>query len=290
MQSITKLIIAAFVVMGLGACVGTTLDQAQSTASSGDEFSSALNKYYLQRAAHEYGYGNYESSDWFASRAIQAANGEAVAPQSPSERMLPSNLEGMMGSSYDRLNAALDGTADTAGAGRDMAPDAAARAQVMFECWMEEGHEGRQPDHIAFCKDEFFAALQEVEAAIEPEAVVMIMEEEVDAIEFLVYFDLSDASIRSDQQATMDVVIAAAQSATDRSILIVGHTDTSGAVDYNQALSERRTISVITQMLEGGIDRSRITSEAVGQTQPLVDTGDDVREQANRVAVITLLP
>jgi OOP family OmpA-OmpF porin len=171
-----------------------------------------------------------------------------------------------------------------------MAPDAAARAQVMFECWMEEGHEGRQPDHIAFCKDEFFAALKEVEAAIEPEPVVMIMEEKVDAIEFLVYFDLNDASVRSDQQATMDVVIAAAQSAMGRSVLIVGHTDTSGSVDYNQALSERRAISVITQMLEGGVDRSRITSEAVGQTQPLVDTGDDVREQANRVAVITLLP
>ena len=195
MQSITKLFIAAFLVLGLGACAGTTLEQAQSTSSSGGEFSSALNKYYLQRASHEYGYGNYESSDWFASRAIQAANGEAVPPQSPSERMLPSDLEGMVGSSYDRLNAALDGTADTAGAGRDMAPDAAARAQVMFECWMEEGHEGRQPDHIAFCKDEFFAALKEVEAAIEPEPVVMIMEEKVEAIEFLVYYDLGDASM-----------------------------------------------------------------------------------------------
>ena len=72
--------------------------------------------------------------------------------------------------------------------------------------------------------------------------------------------------------------------------MIVGHTDTSGSIDYNQALSERRAISVISQMLEGGVDRGRITSEAVGQTQPLVDTGDNVVDQANRVAVITLGP
>ena len=80
MQSIAKLIIAAFVVIGLGAC-GTGLDKAQSTSPGGDEFTQALYKYYTQRASHEYGYGNYESSDWFAGRAIQAAGGEAVPPQ-----------------------------------------------------------------------------------------------------------------------------------------------------------------------------------------------------------------
>ena len=46
----------------------------------------------MDRAAHEYGYGNYESSDWFASRAIEAANGNAIPPQNPSERQLSADL------------------------------------------------------------------------------------------------------------------------------------------------------------------------------------------------------
>jgi OOP family OmpA-OmpF porin len=243
----------------------------------------------MQRASHEYGYGNYESSDWFADRAIEAASGNAPAPQNPAERVLPADVAQQTAASHERLMAALDGVGDVKGPGRDLAPDAAAKAQVMLECWMEEASEGTFPSHTAFCKDEFFAALNDVETAIAPEEVVMVVEE-VEAVEFLVYFDLNEASIRADQQATMDVVIAAAQAAPDRALRIVGHTDTSGAIDYNQALSERRAISVITEMLDAGIDRIRITSEAVGQTQPLVATGDGVVEQANRVAVITLEP
>ena len=290
MQPVAKFLLSALLVVGLGACVGTGLQKAQNTSPSGDEFTQSLYKYYMQRASHEYGYGNYESSDWFADRAIEAANGTAPAPQNPAERVLPADVAQQTAASHERLIAALDGAGDATGPGRELAPDAAARAQVMLECWMEEASEGTFPDHTAFCKDEFFAAVKEVEAAIAPKEMVMMVEEKVEAVQFLVYFDLNDASIRADQQATMDVVIAAANSAPDRPLLIVGHTDTSGSIDYNQALSERRAISVISQMLDGGVDRGRITSEAVGQTQPLVDTGDGVVDQANRVAVITLGP
>ena len=290
MQSVAKFLLSALLVVGLGACVGAELQKAQNTSPGGDEFTQSLYKYYMQRASHEYGYGNYESSDFFADRAIEAANGTAPAPQNPAERVLPADVAQQTAASHERLIAALDGAGDATGPGRELAPDAAARAQVMLECWMEEASEGTFPDHTAFCKDEFFAAVKEVEAAIAPKEMVMMVEEKVEAVQFLVYFDLNDASIRADQQATMDVVIAAAKAAPDRPLLIVGHTDTSGSIDYNQALSERRAISVISQMLDGGVDRGRITSEAVGQTQPLVDTGDGVVDQANRVAVITLGP
>ena len=289
MQSVAKLLLTALMVVGLGACVGSGLEKAQHTSPTGDEFTQSLYKYYMQRSEHEYGYGNYESSDYFADRAIEAANGVAAAPEDPAHWSVPADVAQEASAGHQRLVAAMDGVGDVKGPGRELAPDAAARAQVMLECWLEEASEGTFPDHTAYCKENFFAALEEVEVAIAPEEMVMMVEE-AEAVEFLVYFDLNDASIRPDQQATMDVVIAAANAAPDRPLLIVGHTDTSGSIDYNQALSERRAISVISQMLEGGVDRSRITSEAVGQTQPLVDTGDGVVDQANRVAVITLGP
>ena len=284
MHSVAKFFLTALLVVGLGACSGTVLEKAQNASPAGDEFTQALFKNYMDRAASEYGEGDYRSSDFFASRALEAADGVAPAPQNPADRTLPEDIAPQAAASYERLTAALDGVGDVRGPGRELAPDAAARAQVMYECWLQETRvqENFQPDDIAFCKDEFFAALNEVEAAIAPEEVVMVVEETVEAVEFLVYFDLGDAGVRADQQPTMDVVIAAANAAPDRPILIVGHTDTSGSIDYNQALSERRAISVITQMLEGGIDRQRITSEAVGQTQLQVETPDNVVEQANR--------
>ena len=75
----------------------------------------------------------------------------------------------------------------------------------------------------------------------------------------------------------------------ESALRIIAHTDTSGSIDYNQALSERRANAVVGALITGGIDRGRVVSEAVGQTQPLVPTGDGVREQGNRVAEIDLL-
>jgi OOP family OmpA-OmpF porin len=60
-------------------------------------------------------------------------------------------------------------------------------------------------------------------------------------------------------------------------------------LDYNQALSERRANTVILSLIQGGLNRSRIISEPVGETRLMVDTDDGVREPANRVAEIDLL-
>ncbi len=86
----------------------------------------------------------------------------------------------------------------------------------------------------------------------------------------------------------MQVAVLAAQAAEGRTVSLSCHTDTAGPVDYNQALSVRRCNSVTGAMIEAGIDRSRIVSFPLGQTQPLVETGDGVVEQGNRVVVITL--
>jgi len=97
------------------------------------------------------------------------------------------------------------------------------------------------------------------------------------------------SELRAEGWRVVEEVLAAAAEFSDTTVRVVAHTDTSGPVDYNQALSERRANAVVGALIEGGLLRSRITSEAVGQNQPLVDTGDGVREQANRVAEIDLL-
>ena len=109
-----------------------------------------------------------------------------------------------------------------------------------------------------------------------------------DPVVFLVYFNFDESGVRDDQQMIMDSIIAASMAEPDRAVHIVGHTDTSGTIDYNQALSERRANTVIGGLIDAGISRGRISSEAVGQTRPLVMTADGVMEQANRVAKVTL--
>ncbi|HIP77765.1 MAG TPA: OmpA family protein, partial [Kiloniellaceae bacterium] len=69
---------------------------------------------------------------------------------------------------------------------------------------------------------------------------------------------------------------------------ITGHADSSGAVAYNQTLSERRANRVIDELVSGGVDAIRVSGRGVGETQLLIPTGDGVREEGNRAVVIQL--
>jgi OOP family OmpA-OmpF porin len=284
MLNMIKGLALAAAILSLAAC-GTKLQVAESTPAGGPEFNQALHKYYTETSSAEFAEGDYKDSDYFASKAIAAAGGGEVMPQEIGERRIPSDKVDVLTSARERLMAALNG------GGRLKAPDDAGRAQAYYDCWLQEQEENFQPKDIEFCRSEFFASLRNVEAAIAEKVMAPPPAPPPPAPEaatFQVLFDFDSSDIREDQQSAVQVAIWAAEAGGSRTVSLTCHTDTSGAVDYNQALSVRRCNSVTGAMLEAGIDRSRIVSFPVGQTQPLVETGDGVVEQANRVVVITL--
>lgn len=64
---------------------------------------------------------------------------------------------------------------------------------------------------------------------------------------------------------------------------VEGHTDTVGSAAMNQALSERRAAAVVQFLVtRHGISPSRLQAVGLGETQPLVPTGDEVSEPRNR--------
>jgi outer membrane protein OmpA-like peptidoglycan-associated protein len=68
--------------------------------------------------------------------------------------------------------------------------------------------------------------------------------------------------------------------------LVVGHTDSVGAADYNQALSERRAHSTADYIASNGVARSRITTVGSGQREPVAtNETDDGRRENRRVEV-----
>ena len=72
-------------------------------------------------------------------------------------------------------------------------------------------------------------------------------------------------------------------------IRIIGHTDNVGKAQANQILSEGRANSVRDDMIQRGIDPSRIEAEGRGMTQP-IDTNDTEEGRANnrRVEFVVL--
>jgi len=80
---------------------------------------------------------------------------------------------------------------------------------------------------------------------------------------------------------------AAAVSGNSR-IEVDGHTDTSGPQRYNLVLSMRRARAVATELVRDGVPLAAINIQGYGEAQPLVPTGDGVREPLNRRVEIIL--
>ncbi|HUN65597.1 MAG TPA: OmpA family protein [Bacteroidota bacterium] len=68
----------------------------------------------------------------------------------------------------------------------------------------------------------------------------------------------------------------------DTNILIEGHTDSTGTLEHNQVLSEKRASSVADYCKGLGVVGSRITTIGYGETQPVAPNATPEGRQQNR--------
>ena len=71
---------------------------------------------------------------------------------------------------------------------------------------------------------------------------------------------------------------------------IVGHTDSTGAHQYNMDLSRRRAQSVASYLQGQGVDYSRMSVRGMGPDQPVASNADAYGRQQNRRVEINLRP
>lgn len=71
---------------------------------------------------------------------------------------------------------------------------------------------------------------------------------------------------------------------------VVGHTDSTGAPDYNLALSQRRAASVKAGLVAHGMDPARLRDQGVGETQPIASNATEEGRTQNRRVVIVVTP
>lgn len=107
---------------------------------------------------------------------------------------------------------------------------------------------------------------------------------------YTVYFDWDQDDIRADGQSVINQASTAVRQYNIPRITVEGHADTSGPMDYNDELSQRRAAAVARALVALGIDNAMIRQEAYGESAPAVATGDGVRHEANRRVVIDLQP
>jgi outer membrane protein OmpA-like peptidoglycan-associated protein len=102
-----------------------------------------------------------------------------------------------------------------------------------------------------------------------------------------VYFDTN-----SDTPKTFEDIKYLEQimkTATTIKVEISGHTDNTGAADYNITLSKRRSEAVKKQLVSAGIDPSRITTVGFGAEKPIADNTKREGRQLNRRTEFTII-
>ena len=103
---------------------------------------------------------------------------------------------------------------------------------------------------------------------------------------YFVFFDFDKSAITPAAQDILNTVVSDARRTNASRLNVVGHTDTSGSPAYNQALSERRASAVREALVQRGVPAGQIATRGVGESQPLIATGDGVREPSNRRAEV----
>ena len=250
-----------------------------------DAFLAHLHAGYVDLARKEAGFYDWIDAANFRDKAEAASSGVLVLPWDPAGWSIDSEeTMALLAGERTALMAELDS------GDRAELPEAAARAQTMFDCWVEEAEEG--PEHpgpiaahqvvqMALCRDAFFTAMEEL-LYVEPDPVA-----EGPQTEFIVYFAWDRSDLSALAQGFLDSVAAEAIRQQPSNIVIAGHADTAGSVEFNVGLSERRAKSVAGHLAAAGVDASILDLRWYGESMPAVDTGDGVRSPSNRRVEIT---
>lgn len=106
--------------------------------------------------------------------------------------------------------------------------------------------------------------------------------------QFIVFFDFDRSNITANAAATIKQAATAAKAGQNTRVAVTGHTDTSGAANYNMALSLRRANAVKDELVREGVNANAIAISGKGESALLVQTKDGVKEPQNRRVEIVL--
>jgi len=105
-----------------------------------------------------------------------------------------------------------------------------------------------------------------------------------------VYFDTNKFNLNTASQTTLNKLIGVFKEYPDTNILVVGHTDSQGAEDYNMTLSKNRAYAVTNYLSQNGISNGRLTTNWFGESQPMHDNSTAAGRAKNRRVNVAILP
>jgi outer membrane protein OmpA-like peptidoglycan-associated protein len=97
-----------------------------------------------------------------------------------------------------------------------------------------------------------------------------------------IQFEESSTVLRQSAYPSLDKIASLADACRDATIVITGHTDSSGNEDWNRILSRRRAQAVADHLESLGIDGDRLEVEGLGSADPVADNATRHGRSLNR--------
>lgn len=276
---------------GMGLYVSENLATAKAQQATGSAFNQALHKEYVALGDEALAESDHQHADRYIRKGYMAGKNANVMPENPRTWWLPSRSRAELYTWHGKLLKALDFRSN-----RTRKPAVAARAQAMYDCWVEEEHEDvwtrrvgttmYQPEDIARCKNAFLAAYAELMR---------------DGTDINFRFDRPRSAATASRRdlwaggvepqsgakapsgiASLDSLISAMRNSSSSRVVLKGHTDTVGPGGYNQLLSERRAQFIARELAKNSVKGDRVRFFGVGERELKVATGDNTRNVLNR--------
>jgi len=97
-----------------------------------------------------------------------------------------------------------------------------------------------------------------------------------------VYFDFNKATLKNNFTEELKQLADYLNKNTKLTIEIIGHTDSIGSTEYNNRLSLVRAKQIGAFLIEKGIEKSRITYDYKGSSEPVAPNNNESGRQKNR--------
>jgi len=105
-----------------------------------------------------------------------------------------------------------------------------------------------------------------------------------------ILFAVDSTALRPDLMSDIGALAANLRSYPNTTVQVIGHTDNTGAANYNQSLSVGRATSVANALVGNGVSRSRIIATGRGEDQPVASNLTAEGRAQNRRVEIVILP
>ena len=268
----------------LAACSGETLESLRSATPTGTPFQQALAKYYLEFADQEAARMDWWSSQHFASKGLAAAYGDTVQPEKteywnlqindPKEMEALAQARAWLVTHLNRSSAS---------------PDDLARAQVYYDCWIQEATALGTSPAYTHCREEMENLLMKFGPVTPTRGGTAQRQDPLQAEEvsvtYIVLFDNGSVELNADAHEVVEIIRTDLHNIDSYEIVLNGHADGTGNPEANMQLSLKRAKRVEKALLESGVPQSAISTFAFGETDPQEAAEGGKRKVNRRVEV-----